>query len=79
MERVNVGPAVVLANNPIEAGSQAALRRYRRSWHWFAGRARRNPRSSRWLGPLLLIGDRVAMASGAAPSSKLAIYRRPPG
>ena len=79
LERVNVGPAVVLANNPIEAGSQAALRRYRRSWNWFAGRARRNPRSSRWLGPLLLIGDRVAMASGAAPSSKLAIYRRPPG
>ena len=79
LERVNVGPAVVLANNPIEARSQAALRRYRRSWNWFAGRARRNPRSSRWLGPLLLIGDRVAMASGAAPSSKLAIYRRPPG
>jgi SAM-dependent methyltransferase len=78
LERVDVGAAVVLANNPIEAGSQAALRRYRRSWNWFAGRARRNPRSSRWLGPLLLVGDRVAMATGAAPSSKLAIYRRPP-
>ena len=76
LERVNVGAAVVLANNPIEAGSQAALRRYRRSWNWFAGRARHNPGSSRWLGPLLLIGDRIAMATGAAPSSKLAIYRR---
>jgi hypothetical protein len=77
LERVSVGAAVVLANNPIEAGSQAALRRYRRSWNWFAGRARRSPRSSRWLGPLLLVGDRIAMATGAAPSSKLAIYRRP--
>jgi len=77
LERVAVGAAVVLANNPIEAGSQPALRRYRRSWNWFAGRARRKPRSSRWLGPILLIGDRIAMATGAAPSSKLAIYRRP--
>jgi SAM-dependent methyltransferase len=77
LEQVNVAAAVVLANNPIEAGSQAALRRYRRSWNWFAGRARRSPGSSRWLGLLLLIGDRIAMATGAAPSSKLAIYRRP--
>jgi SAM-dependent methyltransferase len=77
LERVSVSAAMVLANNPIEARSQAALRRYRRLWNWLAGRARRKPRSSRWLGPLLFVGDRIAMATGAAPSSKLAVYRRP--
>jgi SAM-dependent methyltransferase len=76
LERVSVGAAMVLANNPIEAGSPAAFRRYRKLWNWVAGRVRREPRSARWLGPLLLVGDRVAMATGAAPSSKLAIYRR---
>jgi SAM-dependent methyltransferase len=79
LERVHVGPAVVLANNPIEAGSQRALRRFRRLWNWIAGRVRRRPGSVRWLGPLLLVGDRIAMATGSAPSSKLGIYRRPIG
>ena len=77
LERVSVGAAMVLANNPIEAGSPAAFRRYRTTWNRIAGRVRRKPGSSRWLGPLLLVGDRVAMATGAAPSSKLAVYRRP--
>ena len=77
LERVHLGPAMVLANNPIEAGSPAALRRYRRAWRWIAARVRRDPRSARWLGPLLLVADRIAMATGAAPTSKLAIYHRP--
>lgn len=71
-----VAPATVLANNPIEAGSPAAYRRYVRWWRFVAGRSRRDPRSARWIGPLVDAGDRLAMRSGAAPTTKLLLLRR---
>jgi hypothetical protein len=34
-------------------------------------------RSARWLGPLVLGLDRVAMLTGQSPSTKFALFRRP--
>jgi hypothetical protein len=72
-----VHAAVVLANNPVEAGSALALRRYQAWWRWVARTSLRRPRAIAVLGPLLLLADQVALRSAAAPSSKLLLLRRP--
>ena len=77
LELVEVTGAVAMANNPIEAGSRTAYERYGRWWKWVARRAKTSPGSIRWLGPVMLALDRVALAAGAAPSSKIALFRRP--
>ena len=77
LELVEVRAATVLANNPIEAGSPKAFARYARWWTFVAGRSKRDPGSARWLGPLVAGADRLALLSRAAPSSKLAFFRRP--
>lgn len=79
LELVELRGAVAMANNPIEAGSRAAYDRFLRWWRWAARRAKASPGSIRWLGPLMLALDRVALASGAAPSSKIVLFRRPGG
>ena len=76
LEFVELHGAAAMANNPIEAGSRAAYDRFLRWWRWVARRARSSPRSIRWLGPLLFVLDGVALATGAAPSSKIAMFRR---
>jgi hypothetical protein len=75
--RVAVTHGCVLANNPIEAGSPAAMARYRSWWRWVAGTSKTKPSSARWLGPLVYWVDRVAMLSTAAPSTKFALFSRP--
>ncbi|MDQ3128604.1 MAG: class I SAM-dependent methyltransferase [Chloroflexota bacterium] len=77
LEQVVVAAATVLANNPIEAGSERAYLRYLRAWRWLARRTKRSPASARWIGPLLMTADGIAMRTGAAPTSKLALFRRP--
>lgn len=77
LELVELRGAVALANNPIEASSPAAYHRYLRWWRWVAKRARLRPGSIRWLGPIMLALDRLALARGAAPSSKIILFRRP--
>jgi SAM-dependent methyltransferase len=77
LELVDLRGAMAMANNPIEAGSRAAYDRYLRWWRWVAKRAKTSPRSIRWVGPLMLVLDRVVLATGAAPSSKIALFRRP--
>jgi SAM-dependent methyltransferase len=77
LEQVALVAAMGLANNPIEAGSPAAFRRYQRLWGWVARRTKRSHASARWIGPLLAIGDRIALAAGSAPTSKIALFRRP--
>ncbi len=67
----------VLANNPIEAGSRRAYGRFARWWRWVASESKANAGSARWLGPLVMALDRVALATGASPSTKLALFRRP--
>jgi SAM-dependent methyltransferase len=77
LELVELRGAVAMANNPIEAGSRAAYDRYLRWWRWVARRAKASPRSVRWIGPLMLGLDRIMLATGAAPSSKIVLFRRP--
>lgn len=79
LKQVELRGAVALANNPIEAGSRIAYDRYVRWWRWVARRAKTAPGSIRWVGPLMLALDRVALAAGAAPSSKIVLFRRPAG
>jgi len=78
LELVELRGAVAMANNPIAAGSRAAYDRYLRWWRWVARRAKASPRSVRWVGPLMLGLDRMMLATGAAPSSKIVLFRRPP-
>jgi 2-polyprenyl-3-methyl-5-hydroxy-6-metoxy-1,4-benzoquinol methylase len=77
LELVAVAPATVLANNPIEASSAAALARYRRWWRFVVQRTKSRPENARWVGPIVSALDRVAMRTGAAPTSKIALFRRP--
>lgn len=77
LELDEVTGAVAMANNPIEAASRKAYDRYLRWWRWVAKRAKTSPGSIRWLGPLMLALDLVALAAGAAPSSKIALFHRP--
>lgn len=74
---VDLRPATVLANNPIEASSAGAFARYGRWWRFVARWSKRGAGHARWLGPLLFALDRLAMATGAAPSTKFALFRRP--
>jgi SAM-dependent methyltransferase len=76
---VDLRAATVLANNPIEAGSPAAFRRYRAWWGFVSRRAKAGDGAARWLGPLLWLLDGIAIRTGAAPSSKLVLLRRPVG
>jgi SAM-dependent methyltransferase len=78
LELVDIRGAVALANNPMEAGSPRAFARYNRWWKWVVRRAKRRPGRAWWLGPLVVTADRLAVAAGAAPSSKIALFRRPP-
>jgi SAM-dependent methyltransferase len=77
LELVDIRGAVAIANNPIEAGSRAAYDRFLRLWRWVAKRAKSSPASIRWIGPLLVALDRIVLATGAAPSSKIVLFRRP--
>ena len=78
LELVALEAATVLANNPIEAGSDAWRSRFGTWWKFVAGRSKRDPASARWLGPLVYVADGVAIRTRAAPSSKFALFRRPP-
>jgi SAM-dependent methyltransferase len=77
LELVELRGALAMANNPIEAGSRKAYERYLRWWRWVARRAKTAPGSIRWVGPLMLLLDRLVLATGAAPSSKIVLFRRP--
>lgn len=76
LEFVDVRAAVALANNPIEGRSRARFAWYQRRWERLRLRAKRG-RLRRWMGPALLAADRLALALGEAPSSKIALFRRP--
>jgi SAM-dependent methyltransferase len=77
LELVDVKPAIVLANNPIEARSKTALKRYQRWWRYVVTRSREAGFRSRLIGPALWVAEPVAIRTGQAPSSKFALFRRP--
>lgn len=79
LEMVEITGAVAAANNPIEASSRDAYGRYLKWWRWAAKSAKAKPGSLRWIGPLMLGLDRVALTAGQAPSSKIVAFRRPAG
>lgn len=76
LELVEIRGALAMANNPIEAGSKAAYDRYLRWWRFVARRAKTSVGSIRWIGPLMQLLDRLVLATGAAPSSKIVLFRR---
>ena len=69
--------ATVLGNNPIEAGSPAAMTRFSRWWRFVAKRSKERPKTVSWLGRLIYHLDPLALSTSAAPSSKFALFRRP--
>lgn len=75
LELVALEPATVLANNPIEARSMRMLGYYERWWRFVK---RRDRARSRWIGPLVAGLDRLAIRTGQAPTTKFALFRRPP-
>ena len=75
LELVALEPATVLANNPIEAQSARMLGYYERWWRFVK---RRDRARSRWIGALVAGLDRVAIRTGQAPTTKFALFRRPP-
>jgi 2-polyprenyl-3-methyl-5-hydroxy-6-metoxy-1,4-benzoquinol methylase len=75
LELVALERATVLANNPQEAGSPWAWRRLEGWWRFVV---RRDRAGARWIGPLVAAADRVAMRTGVAPTTKFALFRRPP-
>lgn len=77
LELVDIRGAAAIANNPIEAGSRPAYDRFLRLWRWIAKRAKSSPASIQWIGPILVALDRIVLATGAAPSSKIVLFRRP--
>ena len=73
----DVRAATVLAGNPMEARSARAANLHQAWWRWLVRTAKSDPANARWLGPIVLTLDRLALASGAAPSTKIALFRRP--
>ena len=73
---VSFRASTVVGANPIESGD-----RYFRSYSWVWKRtarwARRWPRASGAIGRVLDVLDRILMRTGAAPSGKLLLFRRP--
>jgi hypothetical protein len=66
----------VLGNNPMEAHSPRAYSMYWAWWSRFHGKTQ----SARWtrvLGPTMYALDGLAMRTGAAPTTKFALFQRP--
>jgi SAM-dependent methyltransferase len=77
LELVTVQGAVAAANNPIEARSSVEYRTFQRWWRWVSRTAKSKPGRIRGVGLAMLALDRAALLTGAAPSSKFLLLRRP--
>jgi SAM-dependent methyltransferase len=77
LELIAVQGAVAAANNPIEARSSIEYRAFQRWWRWVSRTAKRKPGRIRLVGVAMLALDRAALMTGAAPSSKFLLLRRP--
>jgi SAM-dependent methyltransferase len=77
LELVALEGYAVVANNPIEGSSRRWFRFWRASWMTVVALCRVLPGNARWVGPLVYALDGVLCRTGAAPSGKLALFRRP--
>ncbi|MHB8672572.1 MAG: class I SAM-dependent methyltransferase [Candidatus Limnocylindrales bacterium] len=68
--------STVVANNPIEHGLPH-IGRFTRSWTTAVREARKGPRRADLVGRILSLVDRPLMRTGAAPSGKILLFRRP--
>ena len=72
-----VQPYAVVANNPYEGASRRWYRFWRASWVAVVALCRILPANAHWVGPVLYGLDTLLLRTGAAPSGKLALFRRP--
>jgi hypothetical protein len=77
LELVSIEASTVLGNNPMEAGSPAALARAQRWWSFVARRVKRRRAWCELLGAAIYLADPIALRTGAAPTTKVAVFRRP--
>ncbi len=68
--------STVVANNPIEHGLPH-IGRFTWSWKTAVREARKGPRRADLVGRILSAADRPLMRTGAAPSGKILLFRRP--
>jgi len=78
LELVVAQASTVVANNPIEHG-MPHISRFIWSWKTAVRWSRRGPHLAALAGIVLSVADRLLMPTGAAPSGKLILFRRPPG
>jgi 2-polyprenyl-3-methyl-5-hydroxy-6-metoxy-1,4-benzoquinol methylase len=72
---VAVAPTTVLGNNPIEASTPRRLRAYQRWWSLVRSSDGHRLRVAA-VGPIMNVVDPLLVRAGAAPSSKLLLFRR---
>jgi len=68
--------STTVANNPIEHGL-AHIGRFQWSWKTAVRNAKKGPRRAALVGRILAFADRPLMRTGAAPSGKILLFRRP--
>ena len=76
LEFVVASVSTTVANNPIEHGLPH-IGRFTWSWRTAVRQARKGPRRARLVGRVLSLVDRIVMPTGAAPSGKILLFRRP--
>lgn len=77
LELIDRRAYTVVAGNPIEGASRRWYRMWRAMWVGVVGLCRIFPPNAHWIGPMLYALDGALANSGAAPSGKLALFRRP--
>jgi 2-polyprenyl-3-methyl-5-hydroxy-6-metoxy-1,4-benzoquinol methylase len=75
--QVTVKPATAIGGDPIEAASKAAFARWAWLWHSLQRVMRRVPALAAPIGMVIYAADPLFLKAGCAPSSKIALFRRP--
>lgn len=77
LQMIVVEGATAVGNNPIEGRRRFAYALWRAGWSAFCLPSRLHASNAAWVGRLLYTLDPIALAAGAAPSSKFALLQRP--
>lgn len=76
LEFVTAEACTVVGNNPNDPG-QRGFHGFERAWRTAARHAKKGPRRADLVGRILFVADRPLMRTGAAPSGKIILFRRP--